>query len=505
MPRRTRNSNKLSSSSSSATSLKPPQDSSARKSDFHNNGLSSQKHNPTEKRSLVCGIPSSGSTKFPISRYNRVCEVSAPRRSLRLSLLQSPNANQLVSNKISDCKPDDTRVLSSNEVKCEVEMKKVSTRRRSLRLSLLQGTNANQLVSNKTSDCKSDDTRVLSSNEVKGEVEMKTSNRSSVITFGFKAAKARVGAIDVCETNEQEINNNNRKRKRTDEANKRAVQEWTKEQEMVLQRAYFTTKPTPHFWKKVSKLVPGKSAQDCFEKVNSDHMTPPQALRRSRAKRINSSPLESSSLSASKILHPSGPKSKRLRCEQKDHLAHKNVRELLQNQNRMDRDYEADFFSIFEPDMNPSTQDSQLAVKISTPEHSKVKQGFLHKFHEKSSSGHKKPLSRLSSRGINIVSPPVLKQVKNRALHEKYIDQLHCREAKRKAAYARAGKSAGKRNSGEINVQKIDVVRAAKNSLVSDVRDALNHLHDLQANASSSSDFDDDGGGSDDDGGESGL
>ncbi|KAJ6745184.1 FINGER CCCH DOMAIN PROTEIN putative (DUF3755)-RELATED [Salix koriyanagi] len=249
--------------------------------------------------------------------------------------------------------------------------------------------------------------------------------------------------------------------------------------------------------------VPGKSAQDCFEKVNSDHVTPTQALQRSRAKRINSSPLESSSLSASKILNPSGPKSKRLRCEQKNHLAHKNVRELLQNQNRMDQDYEADFFAIFEPDMNPSTQDSQLAVKISTPEQSKVKQGFLHKFHERSSSGHKKPLSRLSSCGIDIVSPPVLKQVKNRALHEKYIDQLHCREAKRKAAYARAGKSAGKKNRVEINVQKIDV-RAAKNSLVSDVRDALNHLHDLQANAGSSSDFDD-GVGSDDDGGESEL
>ncbi|KAF9681421.1 hypothetical protein SADUNF_Sadunf06G0224200 [Salix dunnii] len=503
MPRRTINSNKLSSSSSTTAILKPPQNSSARKSNFHNNGLSPQKHNPTEKRSLVCGIPRSGSTNFPISRYIKTREVSTPRRSSRLSFLLGPNANQIVSNKISDCKPDDRRVLASNEVKGEVEMKKVSILRRSLRLSLLQGTNADQLGSNKTSDC---DMRILSSNEVKGEVKMKTSNRSCAVTFGLKAAKARVSAIDVYETHEQEVNNNNnRKIKRTDEANKRAVREWTKEQEMVLQRAYFTTKPTPHFWKKVSKLVPGKSAQDCFEKVNSDHVTPPQALQRSRAKRINSSPLESSSLSASGILNPSGPKSKRLRCEQKNHLAHKNVRELLQNQNRMDRDYEADFFSIFEPDMNPSTQDSQLAVKISTPEHSKVKQGFLHKFHERSSSGHKKPLSRLSSCGIDIVSPPVLKQVKNRALHEKYIDQLHCREAKRKAAYARAGKSVGKKNRGEINVQKIAVVRAAKNSLVSDVRDALNHLHDLQANAGSSSDFDDDGVGSDDDGGESEL
>lgn len=30
---------------------------------------------------------------------------------------------------------------------------------------------------------------------------------------------------------------------------------WTKEQELALQRAYFTAKPTPHFWKKVSELV----------------------------------------------------------------------------------------------------------------------------------------------------------------------------------------------------------------------------------------------------------
>ncbi|KAL2248871.1 UNVERIFIED_CONTAM: hypothetical protein Sindi_2360800, partial [Sesamum indicum] len=32
------------------------------------------------------------------------------------------------------------------------------------------------------------------------------------------------------------------------------VQGWTKEQELALQRAYFTAKPTPHFWKKVAKM-----------------------------------------------------------------------------------------------------------------------------------------------------------------------------------------------------------------------------------------------------------
>ena len=30
---------------------------------------------------------------------------------------------------------------------------------------------------------------------------------------------------------------------------------WTKEQELALQRAYLAAKPSPHFWKNVSKLV----------------------------------------------------------------------------------------------------------------------------------------------------------------------------------------------------------------------------------------------------------
>ncbi|KAJ6295187.1 hypothetical protein OIU78_023239 [Salix suchowensis] len=166
-------------------------------------------------------------------------------------------------------------------------------------------------------------------------------------------------------------------------------------------------------------VIPGKSAQDCFDKVNSDLMALPQTLPRSRAKRVNSSPLECFSTSVSKLLNASGPKSKRLSY---------------------------------------------------------------------------------------IASPPVLKQVKNKALHEKYIDHLHCREAKRKAAYARAEKSvAGKENRGEIKVKKIDVVRAAKNALVSDVRDAIYQLQDVQTNASNSSDFHDDVVGSDDDGGDSVL
>ncbi|KAJ6354912.1 hypothetical protein OIU77_005499 [Salix suchowensis] len=220
-------------------------------------------------------------------------------------------------------------------------------------------------------------------------------------------------------------------------------------------------------------VIPGKSAQDCFDKVNSDLMTLPQTLPRSRAKRVNSSPLECFSTSVSKLLNASGPKSKRLSCKQKSHLARKNVRELLQKQSQVNRDYEVDLFSVLEPHQNSSMQDSKLAVEISTPEHSKEMLGFLHKLHERSPSGLKKPLKRLSSCGIDIASPPVLKQ--------------------------------GKENRGEIKVKKIDVVRAAKNALVSDVRDAIYQLQDVQTNASNSSDFHDDGVGSDDDGGDSVL
>ncbi|KAJ6373450.1 hypothetical protein OIU76_027732 [Salix suchowensis] len=457
MPPLTRNS-KNHSSSSSTTTLKPPQDCP----NIHNDFLSPLKQNSAEKRSLVCGISRSGSgsrsAKCPVFRNNvvGVHEVSTPRRSLRLSLLQDPNTNQL--------------------------------------------------VNNKTSNCKSDDEGVWSSNKGKGEVE--TSDRRGVV-IGLKASNARESAVGIYETKKLEIatvdNKRKRRRKRAEEATNRDVEGWTKDQEMALQRAFFTAKPTPNFWKKVSKLIPGKSAQDCFDKVNSDLMTLPQTLPRSRAKRVNSSPLECFSTSVSKLLNASGPKSKRLSCKQKSHLARKNVRELLQKQSQVNRDYEVDLFSVLEPHQNSSMQDSKLAVEISTPEHSKEMLGFLHKLHERS-SGLKKPLKRLSSCGIDIASPPVLKQVKNKALHEKYIDHLHCREAKRKAAYARAEKSvAGKENRGEIKVKKIDVVRAAKNALVSDVRDAIYQLQDVQTNASNSSDFHDDGVGSDDDGGDSVL
>ncbi|KAK0603897.1 hypothetical protein LWI29_009884 [Acer saccharum] len=279
-----------------------------------------------------------------------------------------------------------------------------------------------------------------------------------------------------------------RKRKRGDEGNESCkIQGWTKEQEIALQRAYYASNPTPHFWKKVAKLVPGKSAQDCFDKVHSDHVTPPQHPPRSRAKKMDLSPLAHFSLSASKLLKPTELKIKRPSCKkQKSHLAQKNVRQLLQRKHHVEQDYEADLFSVLEPNIhNSSTQVNEHNGLLSTPpKHLQEKQKSLKKCCG-GSSGSKKTLSRFSgSRGMTLFSPPVLKQVKNRALHEKYIDRLHCREAKRKAA-------SGKENRREIHGLKTDVIKTAKNALVTDAQNAINQFQHLHAKTiSDSSDTD---------------
>ncbi|XVF17419.1 hypothetical protein REPUB_Repub10bG0120800 [Reevesia pubescens] len=330
------------------------------------------------------------------------------------------------------------------------------------------------------------------------EEKREVGKKEREICVGLKAVTAErresEGREEVRETNEDVGAKRKRKRKCDEEVNV-IVQGWTRVQELALQRAYFSAKPTPNFWKKVSKLVPGKSAQDCFDKIHSDRSTPIQPQPRSRAKRINLSPIGHLSFSASKLLKPTVPTNKRSRCsKQKSHLAQKKtVRHLLQKHYHVDQGDEADLFSILEPNPSPSMH-AVPNVMLSTPKNLLEKQGFLQKCHERSSSGPKKHQSKLGNSCTGaLISPPVLKQIKNRALHEKYIDQLHSRDAKRKAESARADKEVGKENKGSIQIQKIDKVRAAKNALVSDARYVINQLKDLQtASVDNSLDLDND-------------
>ncbi|KAL3525543.1 hypothetical protein ACH5RR_013915 [Cinchona calisaya] len=282
---------------------------------------------------------------------------------------------------------------------------------------------------------------------------------------GVEAAKNQVGA--------------KRKKDQVEEEHT-MFQGWTAEQELALERAYFAAKPTPHFWKKVAKMVPGKSAQECFTKIHSELLTPAQQQPRSRAKGMNAS----LSLSANKLLNASEPETKKLRYgKQKRNLTRRTVRQLLQKQYNTDHDYEADLFDVLESRLDPFTQLAHENRLSSTPELNREGPGFDKRCLEVSSSAHIKLLSQSNdSCGATVISPPVLKKIKNKALHEKYIDQLHSREARRQAASLRARKCM-KEKSGdkEDNLQKSQALKAAKNALLFCARDAVKQFHHLES------------------------
>ncbi|MED6137805.1 hypothetical protein PIB30_068449, partial [Stylosanthes scabra] len=272
-------------------------------------------------------------------------------------------------------------------------------------------------------------------------------------------------------------NEGGEKARRKRKCGKETAEGWAKEQELALQRAFFSVKPSPDFWKNVSKMVPGKSQQDCFDRIHGDHVTPPQLHPRSRARTVKSLPIQQFSMSASKLFKPTDKKVRGPNIlKPKNCITQKSVEKLLQHRLQVNQDCRGDIFSILEPDIDFSTNASQPSVALSTPKKQKENKLFLQGCTETSSSSHKKSLSRFSSSHItNLVSPPVLKQVKNKGMHEKYINQLRCREARRKANSARLQIPV----TGKI-IQKGDVVKAAKVALASEARDAINKFQQSQ-------------------------
>jgi hypothetical protein len=250
--------------------------------------------------------------------------------------------------------------------------------------------------------------------------------------------------------------------------------------------------------------VPGKSKQDCFDRVHHDFHTPPQCQPRSRAKAINSSPLHQFSISPSKLLIPTGKKvGKSNILKPKSIVTQKSIENLLQCHLKVDQNHKGDIFSVLEPNFDFSTNAILPSQELCTPKQQKENQGFLQICNERSSSSsiHKKSLSRFSgSSGVkDLASPPVLKQVKNKVQHEKYVNQLRFRDLRRRAASSRAKKSVAGEGKG---IQKTDVVKAAKVALVSEARDAINKFQQSQINfmgdtCSSDEDNDDDTGAED--------
>ncbi|KAI3523418.1 hypothetical protein L1887_01525 [Cichorium endivia] len=278
-----------------------------------------------------------------------------------------------------------------------------------------------------------------------------------------KQARWMRAQMELFSTNKKTQKNRGVKRKRNQlEGNSGITHGWTKDQESALERAYLQAKPTPHLWKRVSKLVPGKSAQECFDKIHGSHLTPPPPRLRCRP-RIPNSPL-----SASKFLKTKKPKSRK----QKRHIIQRTVRHMLQNQYK-EQEPEPDLFSVLEPTF---TQSLNHNLMLTTP----IDMDVVLK---RSSTVDKKSLSRFSgtTTTTTLVSPRVLKQVKNRVLHDMYIDQLHCREESRSKKEGKCKGSEGVK--GESCVERKDAFKAAKNALVFGARDAINEFECKQGMA----------------------
>ena len=143
--------------------------------------------------------------------------------------------------------------------------------------------------------------------------------------------------------------------------------------------------------------MPGRSAEDCFNRIYSDLSTPTPIGPRPRTSKTAYSPIGNFTLSDPKlpnILEPTV--GRRKTAKQKSLVAQKTVKHLLQKHCRIDQAQEADHFSVFES--SPSALQLNLSFEDShgTPD-SYTNSGSLGKC-SGSSSARKKPFSRLRTK-----------------------------------------------------------------------------------------------------------
>lgn len=196
--------------------------------------------------------------------------------------------------------------------------------------------------------------------------------------------------------------------------------------------------------------------------MHSKLATPAQLPPRSRTKLpADLSPLPCGDLFGK---NPKRPKSRR-----RDHLGSKAVRQMLRKHSAIDQAQEVDLFSVLETSQNAFPQVPRIPSKneptADSPQPLQGKGGDI-------SGGKKKILSRCSQ-----MSPEVLRPVKNILLHERYIDQLHCREAARGRMH-----SERRMHCAGVGDGKENVVNSAKGALISDAREIIHQFgHSLAA------------------------
>jgi protein DEK len=225
--------------------------------------------------------------------------------------------------------------------------------------------------------------------------------------------------------------------------------------------------------------VPGKSAEECFNRVHADLSTPTPMAPRARTSKTQFSPLGHFTLSDPKFPNLLEPLVGRRTAKQKSLAAQKTVRHLLKKHSLIDQAQEADHFSIFETSPSALQLNIPLEDSPGTPDNC-LNTFSLNKFNL-SSSARKRPLSRLKTKPSE-PSPEVLKPIKNVVLHEKYINQLSRREGSKKPRKKAAGTIATDPERPLLE-QQAGVVKAAKNALMSEATDFICQFKKLQANS----------------------
>lgn len=194
---------------------------------------------------------------------------------------------------------------------------------------------------------------------------------------------------------------------------------------------------------------------------------------------MNWSPLGQFKLSGGKLLEPFEFNGKKLRNSRlKNPIAQKTVRHLLQKQLIVDQGYEADLFAVLENTTDLPSQSLPQTKMPVTPDCV-----LRPHCHERSSLTVKRTMSKFGTAcHMDLTSPPVLKQVKNMAMHEKYIDQLHTREARRKKTSSACNTNHVTADSfaQEISVKEMNV-KSARAALVSDAKDAIKQFQHIES------------------------
>ncbi|KAI3946527.1 hypothetical protein MKX01_017743 [Papaver californicum] len=407
-------------------------------------------------------------------RVDKVEKVQVNARIVKISPAVKPNV-------VSEEKVE-SKLVKSVKLRTK-RVEEVQGMRRSPRIANLGSTHVS--VSNECShtDISSAVMRSVDSKEKRivgdGRVKKKNPAEGKLDVHGW--TKDQDAALENVESKEKRIVEDGRAKEKNPAEGKLDVHGWTKNQDAALERAYFAAKPSPNFWKKVSRMVPGKTAQDCFNKIHSDLVTPPQVQPRSSHFSLSGSKLLEPTLN---VRWPKGNKQRKLRAQ-------KTLRHLVQKRSMVDQGYKADLFSVFEPIMKAPTQVFLQTELLSTPESKFNKKGCNQECNE-NSCVREKPLSRFrNSCETALVSPPVLKQVKNRALHEKYIDQLHCRGARRTAGSTKC--NVAREHKKESTAKKKDDITVARNALIFEANDIISKFKEAQADVVSDNDDSEDG------------